>query len=422
MKNFLFAAILCITFVSCDRNPSSQGEVNPKEQWSATMRGDGEVLGAYPDLYSNYWEYTYNVGDYPNVALRIEGRFPYARYFSFSFYNDETGAAIGGINDHEMQPNEGDENPFVTTSTKENRFTLFVVPAGMDEAQVAQLPSQNICRIDGNIKRLAICIRHYLGTNAQGEKDEFGGVELPSIKGIDIHSLKELPAPEHVATNINKIKGKAVSLKADNYQEVPFLLAPKGEYYPNNSTSYLYARTRLSADSVLIFKFIPVPVPQKVEDYASAKARYWSICLGAASNTRSYYSVCDKDATFREGEKTIFIICTKQNPQLESIKAKVNKLNAEGGFWNLMVWDSEKTDIEGYPIEDVIAIMYRNILADKNWEHSMARMMPTNYTDKDGEPLDKIKDADKQLAHKALGDYGPYGFKYSGEQFLSEEF
>ncbi len=421
MKKFLFAMLVCISVTVCDR-PFKPILLPIQGTWSETLRGDGEVLGAYPDLYSNYWEYTYNVTDYPDVALCIHGQFPHARYFSFSLYNDETGDAVGGINDFEMVPDEGSVNPFVVTSAEANYFTLYVVPPTMDEEQIAKLPSKNICRIDADIRRLAICIRHYLGTNAAGEKDEFGGVKMPTIEGIDIHTLKEVDAPIHAETNISKVTGKSVSLKADNYRDVPFLLAPKSEYYPNNSTSYLYARTRLTADSVLIFSFIPVPIPERVEDYATAKARYWSICLGAASNTRSYYSICDQEAQAREGEKATFIVCTKQNPALAEIQQKVQALNAAGGLWNLFVWDSEKLDINGKPIEDVIAIMYRNILADKTWEYSIAQMMPTTYTDAEGEPLDKIKDPEKQLAHKALGDYGPYGFKYATSDFLQDDF
>ncbi|MCS2332193.1 hypothetical protein NXW93_14365 [Parabacteroides distasonis] len=93
-----------------------------------------------------------------------------------------------------------------------------------------------------------------------------------------------------------------------------------------------------------------------------------------------------------------------------------------GAHWNLFVWDSEKQDVDGKPIGDVIAIMYRNILPDKDWEYSISRMTPTEYKDDEGEPIDKVTDPDKQLAHKALGDYGPYGFKYAANDFLRDDF
>ncbi len=421
MKHFLLVLAAVPAFLLSGCNDDKKPEIpyiDPMEQWSATLRGDGEVLGAYPDLYCNYWEYAYNMDEHPDLALRIEGKFPFARYFSFSIYNDETGSAIGGINDHEIIPDKGSDNPFVTTSVKENHFTIYVVPATMDEAKIAKLPSKNICRVDMDVRRLVVCIRHYLGTDAEGKRHEYGGVELPAIKGVNINTLEEVAAPTRVRSNIEKVTGQVFSLKSDETRDVPFFLAPKGRFYPNNSTSYLYSRTHLQKDSVLIFSFIPVPVPERVEDYAGAKARYWSLCLGSASNTRSYYSIHDKIADAVDGEKTSFLVALKQNSRLAEVEAKVESLKQAGEHWNLFVWDSEKVDVDGKPLGDVIAFMYRNILADETWEHSIAGMVPTNYYDAEGEPIDKVRDPERQLAHLALGDYGPYGMKYSTDDFL----
>ena len=107
---------------------------------------------------------------------------------------------------------------------------------------------------------------------------------------------------------------------------------------------------------------------------------------------------------------------------MEEIQAKVEELNQNGGLWNLFVWDKEKLDIDNKPIGDLITVMYRNILPNKNWEYSIANMEPTNYADEEGEPIDKVEDPKKQIAHIALGDYGPYGLKYSTADFLSPDF
>lgn len=423
--NVWWQIALLFVFCACSDDNSETPEIvnpTPKEQWSETLKGDGEVLAAYPDLYSNYWEYTYNMNEYPDVALCIQGSFPHTRYFSFSLYNDETGTAIGGIDDYDIIPDEGCDNPFVVTSSKDNTFTIYVVPASMDETLIAQLPSKNICRAESGVNRLAVCIRHYLGTDGNGNKDEYGGVELPAIRGIDIHTLEEVAAPQRTTSNIDSFGPQYITSKSDENREVPFFLAPKGLYYPNNATAYLYGRTHLQTDSVLIFSFIPVNIPQQVEDYRDANARYWSICLGAVSNTCSYYSVYDAIAQTRDGEKSSFIICQKQNPKLEEIQAKVEELNQNGGLWNLFVWDKEKLDINNNPIGELITVMYRNILPNKNWEYSIANMEPTNYADEEGEPIDKVEDPKKQIAHIALGDYGPYGLKYSTADFLSSDF
>lgn len=417
----LIAIIAPILLLSCSDSDSSDNPIicpGASSQWSATLKGNGEELGAYPDLYSNYWEFTYNVAENPNVALCFEGQFPYARYFSFSLYNDETGSAIGGMNDVEINPDEGSENPFCVTSNKINNFTIYLIPPTMTDEQVKKLPSKNICRIDSGVNKLAVCIRHYLGQDGKGNSDEYGGVTLPLIRAIDIRTLKEVEVPQRITSNVHKITGKVFTQVSDYKRDVPFFLAPSSRYYPNNSTSYLYARTHLTEDSVLTFSFIPVPIPQRPEDYPTAAARYWSICLGSASNTRSYYSIFDKAANTANNEKTSFVVCLKQNPRLKDIQSTIENLNKRGEHWNLFVWDKDKLDVDGKPIGDIIVIMYRNILANKAWPHSIANMLPTDYKNATGEPIDHVTDPSKQIAHKALGDYGPYGMKYAVSDFL----
>ena len=258
-----------------------------------------------------------------------------------------------------------------------------------------------------------------MGQDSKGNSDEYGGVVLPLIRAIDIRTLKEVAVPQRITSNVYKVTGKVFTQVSDYKQDVPFFLAPSSRYYPNNSTSYLYARTHLTEDSVLTFSFIPVPIPQRPEDYPTAAARYWSICLGSASNTRSYYSIFDKAANTAENEKTSFAVCLKQNPKLNDIQTKIEKLNKAGKHWNLFVWDKDKLDVDGKPIGSVIVIMYRNILANKNWPHSIANMLPTDYKNETGEPIDHVTDPSKQIAHKALGDYGPHGMKHAVSDFLN---
>lgn len=92
-------ALVLIVQTACSDNDSDSREVPqvvPTAQWSQTMAGNGETLGAYPDLYSNYWEFTYRQDENSDKIICIKGQYPYCRYMSFSFYNDETGDVIGG--------------------------------------------------------------------------------------------------------------------------------------------------------------------------------------------------------------------------------------------------------------------------------------------------------------------------------------
>lgn len=418
----LLSFITAMTFIACSDDDSNNDikipTVSPKEQWGATLKGDGEVLGAYPDLYSNYWEYTYEIDKNSDKILCLKGEYPHCRYFSISLYNDMTGDVFAGIDDQDILADNGSTNPFVATTTGKNYFTLYVVPNGTPQSVIDKLGSSNVVKVKEGVNKVAVVLRHYLGTTADGsQKDEYAGVELPAITALDMN-LHETYVPEHVVSNVYKITSKVFTQKSDENREMPFFLAPVSMYYPNNSTAYLYGRTHLREDSVLTFSFIPATVPTKPEEYRKAVTRYWSICIGSASDTRSYMSVYDAKARYADGKKATFVVCLKKNPKLSAIQSKVNEMNANGEYVNLFIWDSEKKNIDGNPIGEIVAVMYRNILPDRKWIHSIATMTPTAYKDKTGEPIDHVTDPDKQLAHKALGDYGPLGVKVSNDDFL----
>ena len=422
MLAVLLLSWLFMTATGCsdsDSNDSAES-VPVTAQWGQTLKGNGEELGAYPDLYSNYWEYTYMIDENSDKIVCLKGQYPYCRYFSISLYNDETGSVTGGIDDYNIMPDAGCENPFTKTVTGTNTFTVYIVPPSVSESTIAQLGTANVCRVKEGIKRVAVCLRHYLGTDASGlQSHEFGGVALPVISAVDIRTLQPVDAPEHVTSNVYKVTSLVFAQKSDEDRLVPFFLAPEGLYYPNNSTSYLYGRTHLRQDSVLIFSFIPVTAPTKPEEYATANARYWSVCYGSGSDTRSYYSLCDRNALASPGKKSYFVVCLKNNPKLSQIQGQVDSLNQAGKLVNLTVWDSERLNIDGKPLGEIVVMMYRNILPNKNWQHSISNMLPTAYKDATGDPIDHVTQPERQLAHEALGDYGPLGEKVSTADFLA---
>ena len=413
MKHLFLLLTVCLSVVGCSDDTADPIEIvnpTPKEQWGQTLVGNDGTIFAYPDLYVNYWEYTWSIDQHPDVALRIQGAFPKARFFSFSLYDDEKGEAIGGFADNEIVPDQGCVNPFVVTSSDQGSFTVFVVPSSMDENTIAKLGSSNVCQVKEGVKRATIIIREYLGV------DEYGGVGLPAIEAIDIHTMKEVAAPQRMNSNVTTFNVSYDHLWSDELDEMPFFLATRGAYYPNNSTDYLFARTILQDDQVLMFSFIPVPIPKTVEEYKTAHARYWSICLGSARDTHSYYSVYDEQAAVPDGETCTFVVCMKQNANLEAVRNKVNEAVTQGKHWQLIVWDRERKSVEGKEIGDCIVTMYRNILPDKTWKHSISTMIATPY----GDPVNSAKEnPDKMIARRALGEYGPQGQKYTTAAFLA---
>lgn len=406
-RKFIRLALMAMTFglLSCSED---SGEVPPpvKDVWGITY--SHKNLGAYPDLFSNYWVYAYETTKNPNVGLRISGEYPDTRFFSFSIYNDMTGEVIDGLDDVHIIPDNGSINPYlVTTESKGNKFTVYLLKEGTDLSLFPGAKDGNVCYFTDDVKCLTLCLRHYLGV------DEFGGVSLPIIEGVDLKTGKVVATPEAVVSRATVMKqGNYEPVESDTNNEVPFLLAPRGAYFPNNSTDYLFCRTKLTTDQVLRFSFIPVPVPNNVEEYQNAKARYWSICIGSVQNTFSYSSFYDKMLEYPENEKITVIVVSANNPKLAEVKKAAKKIP----YSYVMEWDETIVDAHGKAIGDIFAIMYRNILPDKTWENSIKNMEPIeSYSD----PYSKVVNPDKQIAHIALGDYGPLGVKQTTDEFLN---
>lgn len=402
---YLVLSALAITLFSCDsKNDNPTPPSDSSNLWGTTYYHAN--LGAYPDIYSKYWVYAYDITKNPNVGLRITGIYPKARFFSFSIYNDLKGEVIDGIDDVNLTPDEGYINPYLTTTdSSNNRFTIYLLKEGTDLALFADAKAENVCYFNSSVECVSICLRQYLG------EGEFGGVELPKIEGIDLTTGEIIAAPTAVTSKATIMRdGNFVPLESDQATEVPFLLSPRGEYFPNNSTDYLYCRTQLTTDQVFTFSFIPAPIPSCVEEYQGAKARYWSICIGSVMNTFSYCSFYDRMLEYKDGEKITVVVVSANNAKLADVKQAVQTIP----YSYLMEWDEEIVDNQGRKISDIITVLYRNILPDKTWQYSMSTMTPTPY----GDPYNSITDANKQMAHKAIGDYGPLGRKYTTDEFL----
>ncbi len=419
MKNFLLSAItalVCTSFIACASKGNSSNQtvekLSPKEQWGATAKGNDYTVPQLPDLFVNYWEYSYSVEENSDLMLRISGEFPKCRYFSFSTYDDENGEVISGMSDFQIKPDKGCVNPFVETSTAKNTYTVYIVPATATDEQIAKIESENIIKLGEGIKKACLMIREYLGI------DEYGGVDMPVIQAFDMKTMKEELAPARGTSGIWRDPAPFAPQWFDSEADVPFMLAPRGSFYPNNDTDYLFCRTAIEDDEVLTYSFIPAPYPKSVEEYKGAPCRYWSMCLGTQLDTRSYYSIYDKQANVPDGEKATFVVCMKQNPQLAEIEKAVKDAKAKGKYIFLFAWDRERPSYFGQetPIGNTITVMYRNILPNKDWKHSMANMKETPY----GDPVTSSKeDPEHMQADLALGEYGPRGKKIPTKDFLN---
>ena len=76
--------------------------------WPVTLGYEGvNLLG--PDTAANYWLLSYVA--VPGARLRIDGRYPDARYFSLTV-QDAAQITLGSLRDEHLEPNAGEVNPF----------------------------------------------------------------------------------------------------------------------------------------------------------------------------------------------------------------------------------------------------------------------------------------------------------------------
>ena len=176
---YLVISTFVLNLISCNNDDTPTPPSGNNEIWGTTYSHLN--LGAYPDIYSKYWVYAYDITKNPNIGLRISGVYPQARFFSFSIYNDLKGEVIDGLDDVNISPDDGYINPYnITTTGTDNKFTIYLLKEGSDLSLFPNVKEENVCYFNENVECVSICLRQYLG------EGEYGGVELPKIEGINL--------------------------------------------------------------------------------------------------------------------------------------------------------------------------------------------------------------------------------------------
>lgn len=403
----ILAFALTAFIVSCS-DDDDKTDSNHEYGWSKTMRGNDLEEIAWPDQSENYWEYTMDVKEYPNVGLRFKGTFPTnnTRFFNLTVYNDVTTKRIASIEDFNITPNEGSKNPFVAEGISgTNSFEVNVVPDNTQATTKSSL--SNVLEFPEKTEMLSFLLRIYFNTTDHGA--DFGSVDLPEIIFFDVNTGKEI--------------GKAVRAKSSYYekckqivgtipplQDVPalvFTLAPD-LMYSNGPTGYVTAANRLKTGEALLFRFIPPVFPENILQNKEAEVRYWSICVGDTA-TRTPHTLPDRQIVKSNDGYVNFVILEKRDPNLDAIKAK-----AEAMKINVIEWD-------GATFGEPMMVFYRQMYIREGYEYSVQKIpayppLVNGFSDASAE----VKD--ENMAHITLGEHGPSGVKMPSAAILQETF
>jgi len=407
----IFVALMSMGLVvSCDSDDSKkQNNGNEEYGWSETMRGNDLEELAWPDRSENYWEYTMDVEEYPNVGLRFKGTYPTndTRFFNLTAYNDVTTKRIASLEDFNIVPNEGSKNPFAAMGvTGTNSFEINVVPSGTASSITSSL--SNVMEFPSETKKLSFLLRIYFNSADHGA--DFGGVDLPEITFFDTKTGKELGKAVRTESNYYAACERIVESipPLESQPVLVFTLAPD-LMYSNGPTGYVTAANRLTTGDALMFRFLPPVFPENVSQNNDADVRYWSICIGDTV-TRTPITYPDREIMKSADGYVNFIIVEKEDPLLEAIKTKAESLKI-----NLIVWD-------GKTFGEPMMVFYRQMYIKEGYEFSVQKIPAYPPLNAIGLPDSSIPMKSENMAHITLGEHGPSGLKLSSGVILTDNF
>ena len=400
MKKISFlalAACAMLGFTSCEKNDTPD-PVEGKNLWGDVLRGDDMQLQFYPDHFAFYWEYTFDAVANPEIGLIIEGEFPNARFLSYNVYDDDEQTSFCTQNyslmDVEIEPDNGYINTFREETTATNqKYTVYVLPTDAPESIVAG--KENVCWFDADVEKVCTMLRYYIPVGGVN-----GGVDMPSIKAIDLTTGQEVNAPERV---LSGLRGE-MELPSAAFTPSPtalFFRAPFSYAYPNGPSEYCYSRNVLETDEVIVFNFKAPSYPSSVSEFETADMRYWSVCVGN-EETYTPLAISDYQTKIDANGFANYILADKNSADY----AEVKRIAEEKGY-NILEWDGEAW-------RKGVMILYRNMVFDEDYAHSMRLLDPVG-----GPDVDVMSNPAKYIAVLGLGEWGATGAKVSTTQFIA---
>jgi hypothetical protein len=324
----------------------------------------------FPDQAASYWGVS--LPAVPGETLTIRGRYPHARYMSFTSYNPALQSA-DGLNDQAIAPDPGSTDPFLagasrrathrsytatvvfgrrpaspapntlyTTSADGSRtgdafqvfYRVYRPDRGLDATGAVGLPSVTVNLPGGSHTTLPAC--SYPAVPPNGVNTTVADASLPypptrPYPGTDpptwhkfyngLTSLAELT--DNGATGAS-VSGQATSAMMAR--------TPGGGFLDNPDNKYVFTLLRPAAGSVAV---IHARLPTFAQTYqgqpvmGTGQLRYWSLCSNEAATERFYACVTDDQvATDPTGSYTVVVSSAADRPPNARPACGVNWLPA----------------------------------------------------------------------------------------------
>jgi len=373
----------------CDCEPLPE-KTDSIENWELFLSGDTTVP-AFPDVYVNYFTYSLVLED--NYQIRIQGKFPEARYMSINIYDSNEGSTLNEIYDINIEPDCCSYNPFQDEDSNGSLTSEYTINIVQEQVTVGSL--MNVLTIPSGIDSLSIFLRYY-----DSFVDEFANVDLPAVTIINnesgqlinnpnIYFLRDVYEDGHFD---NLLTSLFPLLQLDD--NIRFYNFSARGVFTNSNTSYLAAGITKSPDEVYMIRFIPPSYPLSQLDYSITESRFWSINQGN-EHTNNFFGMKDEQFIIADSDGFVNIVISDSS---EDIIQKCDGLN-------FLPWK--------VPGENMFLI-YRNVLQSPDFEGNFNQVPIFN-----AENVSGFLDFYNLNAINFIGDFAPIGLRMTKEEFLT---
>ncbi len=311
----------------------------------------------YPDEFASYWVTA--IPAVPGMTLTIRGKFPYARYLSFTSYNVGLQSA-DGLNDTRIAPDRGSVNPFLPGARRYDDQRTYTVQVVFGQRPASPAPNTLYTTNEAGNKTgpmFIVALRVYRPDRGL---DNTGGVGLPSVTvvppGAPARQLPTCPYPGPITSSANARVAEAgvplpgaapapgtdpptwhryysalVSLTqladnglsgtaiGDGLQPATTAVVPQGGLLDNPDNAYVFTTMNPSYGETLVVR---ARLPRTPRTYPHAdrmpasQLRYWSLCTYETAGQRYYRCVMDDGvATDRQGHYTVVVSSGARRPR-----------------------------------------------------------------------------------------------------------
>lgn len=365
--------------------------------------GSGNMRYLNLDHYS--YHHLYRVSNDDNLkktALRISGKFPYARFLSFNFGDISSMDMVGSLTDYEIVPEAGSQNPFhngVSRETADREYAFWLLPEG------SKIEKENGFYVPETSNRFQMTIRVY---GADRNQNTLGG-ELPKIEAFKLSSVESgeleiTDCPSHSSQSAEVQSGGMlnfiVRLFKRNYppqeydagETIRFFRTPVPKGATENNGAHIVSKLNTSYGEVAIIK-VRVPIYPKTRDGGGVfkkdeQIRYTSIC-SYDSIIPIYLSlgcVFDEDMQIDEERRVVVVLSSDDRIRQKAESLGFNFLPMQGHRpWLMQRQFVPHRDFEGN-FRDIVpvAMIDDNFSKDLAADNFVGEYAPTGgYCDQD---------------------------------------